>query len=394
MPDAGNINSHIRLKGVRHNNLKNFDLDLPLGRLIVITGLSGSGKSSLAFDTLYAEGQRRYIETFSPYARQFFDRMDKPRVDSILGIPPAIALEQRNAVKSTRSTVGTMTEITDYMKLLWPHIAKLYCKGCGKPVQKDSPQHVWTELSAHWPNEEALITFQLPLSAKLSIDESLGLLAKQGYQRLLWFDLSREGERPREPQILRLDEAAPLIHTAKPDLITVVQDRTRLAPANRARFIEACEQANHFGKGKLSVFRLADWTACRFSKELHCAVCDIEYRAPSPALFSFNNPVGACPDCKGFGRVIGIDYNLAIPDKALSLAEGAVKPWQTETGLESQRDLLKFCKSAKIPTTIAFQDLSLAHQKLIIEGQPDYGKDAAHEWPRAWYGIKGYFRWL
>src|SRR5881409_3486845 len=133
----------IRLRGVRHNNLKNFDLDLPLNQLIVITGLSGSGKSSLAFDTLFAEGQRRYIETFSPYARQFFDRMDKPQVDSVEGIPPAIAIEQRNAVKTTRSTVGTMTEICDYMKTLWPNIAQLHCRQCGQPVRKDSPQQIW-----------------------------------------------------------------------------------------------------------------------------------------------------------------------------------------------------------------------------------------------------------
>ncbi|MGD0615192.1 MAG: hypothetical protein ABSA69_07100, partial [Verrucomicrobiota bacterium] len=138
--------SVIRLRGVRHNNLKNFDLDLPLHRLIVITGLSGSGKSSLAFDTLFAEGQRRYIETFSPYARQFFDRMDKPRVDSIEGIPPAIAVEQRNAVRTTRSTVGTMTEICDYMKVLWPNIARLHCRQCRQPVRKDSPQQIWDAL--------------------------------------------------------------------------------------------------------------------------------------------------------------------------------------------------------------------------------------------------------
>src|SRR3569832_996057 len=153
----------IVLHSTRQNNQKNLDLDIPLNQLVVVTGLSGSGKSSLAFDTLYAEGQRRYIETFSPYARQFFDRMDKPRVDSIQGIPPAIALEQRNAVKTTRSTVGTMTEITDYMKLLWPHISRLYCRNCGRIVQKESPQSIWTELFGRWPNQEVLITFQLPL---------------------------------------------------------------------------------------------------------------------------------------------------------------------------------------------------------------------------------------
>src|SRR5689334_21394450 len=192
-------NRVIRLHGVRHNNLKNFDLDLPLNQLIVITGLSGSGKSSLAFDTLFAEGQRRYIETFSPYARQFFDRMDKPRVDSVEGIPPAIAIEQRNTVRTTRSTVGTMTEICDYMKVLWPHIAQLHCRQCGKPVHKDSPQSIWETMNAECKGRTAefLVTFNLPLSEKLSLAESLALISKQGYQRLLL-----GGE------IVRLDEAA------------------------------------------------------------------------------------------------------------------------------------------------------------------------------------------
>src|SRR5882724_4024222 len=204
--------SCIRLRGVRHNNLKNFDLDLPINQLIVVTGLSKSGKSSLAFDTLFAEGQRRYIETFSPYARQFFDRMDKPKVDSIEGIPPAIAIEQRNAVKTTRSTVGTMTEICDYMKMLWPHVARLHCRNCGREVRKDSPQQIWERLSpkskVQSPKSEGagpkskvqnreeegsgveakaevLITFELALSEKLSLEESLALVSKQGYQRLL-----------------------------------------------------------------------------------------------------------------------------------------------------------------------------------------------------------------
>ena len=165
----------IRLRGVRHNNLKNFDLDLPLNQLIVITGLSGSGKSSFAFDTLFAEGQRRYIETFSPYARQFFDRMDKPQVDSIEGIPPAIAIEQRNAVKSTRSTVGTMTEICDHMKLLWPHIAQLYCRQCGQPVRKESPQQVWEAVNKTISVESKTRTTQTKRAAAvLSLPEGRG----------------------------------------------------------------------------------------------------------------------------------------------------------------------------------------------------------------------------
>jgi len=226
----------IRLRGVRHNNLKGFNLDLPAGKLIVVTGLSGSGKSSLAFDTLYAEGQRRYIETFSPYARQFFDRMDKPQVDGIENIPPAIAIEQRNAVRSTRSTVGTMTEICDHMKVLWPHIAQLHCRQCAQPVRKEPPQTVWRTLlnsEREAENAEYLITFDLPLSTKLPLEESLALISKQGYQRLLV-----NGE------ILRIDESAAhaALRTPRPAL-TVVQDRLRLASPNRARFIEACEQA-------------------------------------------------------------------------------------------------------------------------------------------------------
>src|SRR5947199_519531 len=203
------LRSAIRLRGVRHNNLKNFELCLPLNQLIVITGLSGSGKSSLAFDTLFAEGQRRYIETFSPYARQFFDRMDKPQVDSIEGIPPAIAIEQRNAVKTTRSTVGTMTEICDYMKTLWPHIAQLYCRNCGRPVRKDSPQQIWETLKNsefRTPNSEALVTFDLPLAERLSVEESIGLITKQGYQRLLVPAGRKGGPTSRLPS-LELNEA-------------------------------------------------------------------------------------------------------------------------------------------------------------------------------------------
>lgn len=382
----------IRLRGVRQNNLKNFDLDLPLNQLIVITGLSGSGKSSLAFDTLFAEGQRRYIETFSPYARQFFDRMDKPQVDSIEGIPPAIAIEQRNAVRTTRSTVGTMTEIRDYMKALWPHMAPLHCRQCGKPVRKDSPQRVWEETESNTTGE-VLITFDLPLSEKLSLEESLALIAKQGYQRLLV-----GGE------IMRLDEVLARPAKNRPGAaITVIQDRLTVAKPNRARFIEACEQAYHFGKGRLAVRSVPapdsdskpkTQNSKRFSSLLHCADCDLEYREPSPALFSFNNPVGACPACKGFGRVISIDYNLAIPDRSRTIGQGVVRPWLTGHGLESQNDLLRMCRHMEIPTDVPFERLSTKWQDWIINGDPDYGRDEEHEWPRAWYGVKGYFRWL
>ena len=391
------VRSAIRLRGVRHNNLKNFDLDLPLNQLIVVTGLSGSGKSSLAFDTLFAEGQRRYIETFSPYARQFFDRMDKPQVDSIEGIPPAIAIEQRNAVKTTRSTVGTMTEIADYMKLLWPHVAQLHCRQCGKLVRKDSPQQVWQAVNDEFRTTngeaaapaEVLITFDIPLAEKISLEESLALVSKQGYQRLL---VGEEIVRLEELILRSRNSSFAIRH------LTVVQDRVKLATANRARFVEACEQAYHFGKGKLAIRFLNTDHGSRitrlFSNRLHCADCDLEYREPTTALFSFNHPVGACPTCKGFGRVISIDYDLVLPDRSKTLAEGVVKPWLVGHGLESQSDLMKACRELEVPTDVPFEKLSKKWQDFVIQGEPDYGKDEEHEWPRAWYGVKGYFRWL
>ncbi|MGH9668420.1 MAG: excinuclease ABC subunit UvrA, partial [Bryobacteraceae bacterium] len=370
-----------------------------------------------AFDTLYAEGQRRYIETFSPYARQFFDRMDKPQVDSIEGIPPAIAIEQRNTVKTTRSTVGTMTEICDYMKLLWPHLAQLYCRECGRPVRKDSPRRIWQTLSSAGSgtlNTERLITFDLPLAEKLSPEEALGLIAKQGYQRLLFpagNGAGRTASGPRfelnetiarwggQPGIVRVEEAAESVRDLKLKALTVVQDRIKLVPENRHRFIEACEQAYHFGKGRLAVHHLDERSATgdpqRFSNRLHCASCDIEYREPSAALFSFNHPLGACPACRGFGRVISIDYDLAVPDRSRTLAEGAVKPWQNGVSSECQDDLMKFCKKLGVPVNVPFDQLPKKWRDWVIEGDPDYdSKDPKRSWPRAWYGVKGYFRWL
>jgi excinuclease ABC subunit A len=379
----------IALRGVRQNNLKNFDLDLPLHRLIVVTGLSGSGKSSLAFDTLFAEGQRRYIETFSPYARQFFDRMDKPAVDRIEGIPPAIAIEQRNAVRSTRSTVGTMTELCDHLKLLWPRVAQLHCRRCGQPVQEENPLHVW-----HWwreqierdPSAAGMITFELPLSSRLPVRETLALLAGRGFQRLLVGDT-----------VVRVEEAEPALAGAA-ETLTVIQDRVT-ARTPRARFLEACEQAFQFGKDRLTVRLFSEpgtpGTVRRFSQGLHCAPCDLSYRAPTPALFSFNHPLGACPNCRGFGRIISIDYRLAIPDRRKTLAEGAVKPWTTGTGAECQADLVKIARQRGVPLNIPFEQLSPEHQRWVIEGDPGYDhNDPAHRWPRAWYGVAGYFRWL
>ena len=384
----------IRLFGVRQNNLKNLNLELPLNQLIVITGLSGAGKSSLAFETLFAEGQRRYIETFSPYARQFLDRMDRPQVDRIENIPPAIAIQHRNTVRSSRSTVGTLTEICDYMRVVWPHVAQLRCKQCGRPVRKETPDLVWEEVFRQWPGAEVLITFVLELSEKLSVEETAELVQRQGYQRV-WYQ-----GRP-----IRLEEWTQQTTGKHPAALEIIQDRVRLLSEHRARFVEAAEQAYHFGKGRLQVrlFRTAEGTPpsekegptiLYFSRHLHCAHCDIEYRDPTVALFSFNHPLGACPQCHGFGRVIDIDYRRAIPNPDLSIEEGAIKPWQTGMGRECYWDLIRVCRAKGIPTDVPFRELDPEWQRYIIEGDPEYGKDPEHEWPYCWYGLKGYFRWL
>ncbi len=379
----------IRLKGVRQNNLKIGQLDIPLRKLVVIAGLSGSGKSSLAFDTLFAEGQRRYIETFSPYARQFLDRMDKPQAESIEGIPPAIAIEQRNTVRTTRSTVSTMTDISEYAKAFWPHVARLHCRQCGKQVQKDSPQTIWASYLKRSPGHELLITFTLALSEKFALDESLALISRQGYRRLLV-----------KGAVVMLEDAPAILENQPQASLTVVQDRVKLADANRARFVQACEQAYHFGGGKLSLRaiepgqRETSAEAAAFSSGFHCAACDIAYPEPSPAIFSFNHPLGACPSCRGFGRTIAIDYDLAVPDWSKTLAEGAVKAWQTPVNSQCQADMMKFAKKRRVPTNVPFRELEPKWRDWVMSGDEGYGRDAAHKWPRAWYGVKGFFRWL
>jgi len=360
------LNDHIRLRGVRQNNLKDLDLDLPLGELIVVTGVSGSGKSSLAFDTLYAEGQRRCVETFSPYARQFLDRMDRPAADRIEGIPPAIAIDQANPVRTSRSTVGTMTELNDHLKLLFARAAQLFCQGCGRPLRRDTPEGIWEMLLAEAGTEapRILIVFPVAVPKSLGPESVKEMLAQQGYIRLL----SETAER-----------------------IEVIQDRIRLTPENRSRAVEALETALARGHGRALVYPLdADkqpGTPWRFSSDLHCAECDIAYSEPTPNLFSFKSPYGACDTCRGFGRVIGIDWTLVVPDTAKSLIEGAIKPLQTDTSAEVQEDLMRFARKRGIPTDVPWRDLTDADRAWVIEGDGDWEDDV-------WYGMRRFFGWL
>jgi excinuclease ABC subunit A len=383
---------------VRQNNLKGFDLDLPLGRYIVVTGPSGAGKSSLVFDTLHAEGQRRYVETFSAYTRQFLDLLDKPKVDSIENIRPSIAIEQTNTVKTSRSTVGTMTELTDYFKVWFSHVATCFDPATGKPVEDDTPATIWEKASAAHPGATLVVAFKISRPANLSWPEILASLKGQSYVRVL----IPQPLTPSLPHSLlphRIDDllADPAPLSAAEHLF-VAQDRITLSPDARTRFIEAAEQALHFGQGELHLFAPAPGSAGfqpagHFSRGLHSPETGRHFRPATPALFSFNSPLGACPRCRGFGRIIEIDTNLAIPDRSLSLADGAVKAFQGDTYGESQKDLLRFAKKAGIPVNVPFAELSAAHQRLVLEGEPDYGQPG-REWPQAWYGLKGFFGWL
>jgi excinuclease ABC subunit A len=361
----------IRIHGARQNNLKNLSLELPLGELTVVTGVSGSGKSSLAFDTLYAEGQRRYVETFSPYARQFLDRMDRPQVDRIEDIPPAIAIDQTNPVRTSRSTVGTMTEINDHLKLLFARGAQLHCRQCGKPVRRDTPASILASLHEHAAaagDPRLLLCFEVARPENLPEKELRTLLESQGYVRIL-------------------EEAGKTDH----DRLTVIQDRLRLGAADAGRVSEALEAALKGGRGRIVVHALdeagATAASWRYSAGLHCAECDINYQDPLPSHFSFNSPLGACDTCRGFGRVIGVDYELVIPDKDKTLAGGAIKPWQTATGKECQDDMLKAAPAAGIPMDVPWRELTEAQQHWVLQGDGRKGR-------KHWYGAKGYFDWL
>ncbi len=367
----------IRIRGARQNNLKNLDLDLPLNELIVVTGVSGSGKSSLVFDTLYAEGQRRYVETFSPYARQFLDRMDKPLVDRIDGIPPSIAIDQTNPVRTSRSTVGTMTELNDHLKLLFARAAVPYCRGCGKPVRRDTSETIFAavaersraagEARGNQPaggQPRLLITFPVTVPKNFSDTEIKALLAAQGYTRIL------------EP---------------RPGTLQVVQDRFRWSDVDPGRAGDAIEAALKVGHGRLDVYPQTDAgeTAApwRFSTDLHCPDCDIAYKDPNPSTFSFNSPLGACETCRGFGRIIGVDYDLVIPDQSLTLRDGAIKPWQTESYKECQADLVKFARKRSIPLDTPWRDLTAAERRWVLDGEGEWTKNV-------WYGVKRFFAWL
>ncbi len=369
----------IRIRGARQHNLKNLDLDIRTGELTVVTGPSGSGKSSLVFDTLYAEGQRRYVETFSAYARQFLDRMDRPAVDKVEGVPPAIAIDQTNPVRSSRSTVGTMTELNDHLKLLIARAGNLFDRQTAQPVQHDTPQTIYAELQrrcAAQPQDPRLImTFPVELPANTTPAEVEQWLSASGFTRI---HAEREVATPTGPR----------------KLLDVVADRFKLGNTEQARVVEAIELAIKRGGGRLNVYWSLDAETTpelwRFSTGLHCPDSDLRYSDPIPSMFSFNSAVGACDTCRGFGRVIGVDYGLVIPNDKLTLRAGAIKTIQTPAWVETQEDLMRHAEAEGIPRDTPWYKLSQEHKDWVINGSPLWkGK-----WNHQWYGIKRFFEYL
>jgi excinuclease ABC subunit A len=357
----------IRLRGVRQHNLKNLDLDLPLNHLIAISGVSGSGKSSLAMHTLYAEGQRRYVETFSPYTRQFLERMDPPRADFIEGIPPSIAIESGTAVRSSRSTVGTITEINDYLKLLFARLAVPHCPRCDQPVYRDTPESVFKRLASLSTSSRVLIVFPVVPRG----DEWPDQLMAQGFLRYYARGKTHDLDTLSRETVSRLSGTE----------ILVVVDRIAWGKATSERTVDSLTTAFRMGNGHVAVIVLPD-QVLHFSSELSCAQCRpaASIPSPSPNLFSFNSPLGACPECRGFGRTIGVDLDLVIPDPRLSLNEGAIKAFSIAG--DDYVELLNFCRREGIPTDVPYESLDEESRSKIIHGTPRY------------YGIHGFFQWL
>ena len=414
---SADIKDEIIVKGARVHNLKNITVHIPLNSLTVVTGVSGSGKSSLAFDTLYAEGQRRYIASLSAYARQFLERIDRPEVDDIEGICPALAIRQKNYSRNPRSTVGTVTEINDYLRLLYARIGTTYCHVCGRIVEKDTPESI-ADFILSLPEGQRLY-----LCMRLSLDSPgqdqgkevarrplrrvpaggrpedrlaviLPGLQQQGYVRLLI-----------DKDVVDLSEALDALRASRSKEIHVVVDRLVVRPDIRKRLVDSIEVCSRDAEGHIEVLLLSDdpagterlletrhpdirWirhpagTLVKFSEAFECQLCHVSYQEPEPRLFSFNNPFGACPECQGFGNTLTIDLDLVIPDKSLSLDGGAVNPWTKPRYRGFQNRLLQFAAREDIPTDVPWRELSGEAREKVINGH------------RGFPGILGFFAYL
>ncbi len=363
----------IRVEGARQNNLKGITVRVPLGAVTAVTGVAGAGKSSLAFDVLYAEGYRRYVETFSPYARQFLERLDRPKADRIEGVLPSVAIDRTAPVRTSRSTVGTMTSVADYLRALFARVAELHCRGCGEVAQRTSAGAVFDRLLAAGEGQAALICFRTRVG-KAKPAALRELFVQAGLRRLL-----------EDGQVVSLEDAS---FAAIDGSVTVVLDRVTLSGDRRQTVVDSLEAALRWGRGDVQVQVGGQLQA--FSERLRCAACGIDYADPSPAVFSFNNPVGACVSCKGFGRTMDIDPDQVIPDPRLSVAGGCIRAFQSAGYKECQDDLERFFKRAGLSADLPWAELPEATRALVWEGEPG----GRQNWKRRWYGLRGFFEWL
>ncbi|HKE08763.1 MAG TPA: excinuclease ABC subunit UvrA [Candidatus Acidoferrum sp.] len=386
----------LRVCGARVHNLKNISVEIPHNALTVVTGVSGSGKSSLAFDTVYAEGQRRYVESLSAYARQFLERMEKPEVDEISGIAPAVAIRQKNSTRNPRSTVATSTEIYDYLRLLFARCGQTFCIKCGNEVRRDSPDEIATRVLALQPGRRFYVLYQLrmpttetPASGKRSprkkaapppqdgLRAILGELQKRGFNRLYQEGRVHEFSSPES----LLD-----VNFAKP--VHVLVDRLAVSPESRSRLVDSIEICYREGGEAILEFA-ADGGGnaaerLTFNERFECKNDGTLYQEPEPRLFSFNNPYGACPRCQGFGNTIDFDLNLVVPDPSKSLDDGAIEPWTKPRYRVLVQEAKKWARGRGIPTNLPWRQLTAEQRRLILEGDPENKFD----------GVKGFFAWL
>ncbi|MCO6454011.1 MAG: excinuclease ABC subunit UvrA [Pirellulaceae bacterium] len=385
----------IQLRGVGVHNLKQVDLDIPHRQLVVFCGVSGSGKSSLALDTLYAEGQRRYIESFSAYTRQFLERLEKPQAERIEGIPAAVAVTHKNTSRSSRSTVGTVTETADYLRLLYAKIGQVFCEACQREVRRDTPQSAARTLGELPAGARCLVAFSRPVEAG-ELDRVQAELREEGFVRAvvagrLW--------RLEEPPTAELSGTSPAS-------LLVVVDRLVAGQVAASRVQDSLETAMGHGDGRCVVLVDCDGLAERpvlagqalpavevdgrplvrigFSRELECGGCQRRFRGPEPRLFSFNSPLGACPDCEGFGNLIDVDMDLVVPDPQKSLGDGAIAPWNTPAYVHELHELLALAPDYDLPVDVPYSQLDERQRRLIEEGVPE----------RKFGGLRGFFQWL
>jgi excinuclease ABC subunit A len=387
----------IRVRGARVHNLKNISVEIPHNAITVVTGVSGSGKSSLAFDTIYAEGQRRYVESLSAYARQFLERMEKPDVDEISGIAPAVAIRQKNSTRNPRSNVGTATEIYDYLRLLFARCGQTFCIKCGTEVRRDSPDEIATRILGLTPGRRFYVLHQFRIAAPSGaptakraakkgasapppelLRQALLDLQKRGFNRLYQAGKIHEFSSPET--LLDVDFSKP---------VYVLVDRLAVNAESRARLVDSIEICYREGQGEATLEFAADGAGnaaerLTFNERFECKKDGTPYQEPEPRLFSFNNPYGACPRCQGFGNTIDFDLNLVVPDPSKSLDDGAIEPWTKPRYRVLFQDAKKWARGRGIPTNVAWRQLTVEQRRLILEGDPE----------NEYEGVKGFFSWL